>query len=84
MKPDSKTQEQESEFIQLVRERYDPGGEMSYEDEHTLLFLLNAPEQYEVEPEIAEICKGTSENIRQGTYALFPLHCPGQPSSVRF
>ena len=32
MKPDSKTQEQESEFIQLVRERYDPGGEMSYEE----------------------------------------------------
>ena len=57
MNPDSKTQEQESEFIQLVRERYDPGGEMSYEDEHTLLFLLNAPEQYEVEPEMLKYAK---------------------------
>lgn len=57
MKSDSKMQEQESEFIQLVRERYDPGGEMSYEDEQTLLFLLNAPEQYEVESEMLKYAK---------------------------
>lgn len=50
-------QEQESEFVQLVRERYDTDDEMSYEDEQTLLFLLNAPEQYEVEPEMLKYAK---------------------------
>ena len=34
----------ESEFVQLIRERYEPEGEMRYADEQNLLFLLNAPE----------------------------------------
>ena len=55
--PENGTQEQESEFVQLVRERYEPEGEMNYEDEQTLLFLLNAPEQYEVEPEMLKYAK---------------------------
>ena len=48
---------EESEWVQLVRKRYEPEGEMSYEDENDLLMLLNAPEQYEVEPEMLEYAK---------------------------
>lgn len=44
-------EEKESEWIQLVRERYEPPAdvEMERDDEECLLLLLNAPEQYEVE-----------------------------------
>lgn len=43
----------------LVRERYEPEPEvkMSYKDENELLMLLNAPEQYEVEPEMLAYAK---------------------------
>ena len=47
----------ESEFVQLIRERYEPEGEMRFADEQNLLFLLNAPEQYEVEPEMLKYAK---------------------------
>ena len=54
-----KSEECESEWVELVRERYepDPDVEMSYEDENNLLWLLNAPEQYEIEPEMLEYAK---------------------------
>lgn len=51
--------EYESEWVQLIRERYepDPDVEMSYEDENNLLWLLNAPEQYQVEEEMLQYAK---------------------------
>ena len=49
----------ESEWVLLVRERYDRGqsSDMSYEDEGDLLCLLNAPEQYEVEDKMLKYAK---------------------------
>ena len=49
----------ESEWVMLVRERYEPAPEieMSYKDENELLLLLNAPEQYEIEPEMLKYAK---------------------------
>ena len=54
-----KSEERESEWVELVRERYepDPDVEMSYEDENNLLWLLNAPEQYDIETEMMEYAK---------------------------
>ena len=47
---------QESVWVQYVREHYEPAVdvEMSYEDENNLLWLLNAPEEYQVEDEMLE------------------------------
>lgn len=52
-------EEMESEWVLLVRERYEPAPdvEMSYRDENDFLFLLNAPEQYEVEPQMLQYAK---------------------------
>ena len=47
----------ESEFIQLVRERWDVEGDMTVEDENNLIFLLNGPEHYQVEPEMLAYAK---------------------------
>lgn len=49
----------ESEWVMLVRERYEPAPEvkMSYKDENALLLLLNAPEQYEIEHEMLKYAK---------------------------
>lgn len=49
----------ETEWVKLVKERYgpDPGVEMSYEDENEFCFLLEAAEQYEVEPQMLEYAK---------------------------
>lgn len=41
----------ESKYVQLVRDRYEKD-EMSYEEEGTLLFLLNGPDQYGNEDEM--------------------------------
>ena len=80
MKSERKDPEQESEFIQLVRERYDPGGEMSYADENNLLFLLNAPEQYEVEPQMLEYAKAhpdiSAKDLMEYFHEIVP---PGLP-----
>ena len=38
----SRPAEAESEFIELVRARYEPAGDMPYEEEQDLLFLLMA------------------------------------------
>ena len=38
----------ESEYILLIRERYEKD-EMSFEEENDFLWLINAPEQYEKE-----------------------------------
>ena len=45
---------QESVWVQYVREHYEPSPnvEMSYADENNLLWLLNAPEGYQVEDEM--------------------------------
>ena len=49
----------ESEWVMLVRERYEPAPDvkMSYKDENELLMLLNAPEQYEVETDMLAYAK---------------------------
>lgn len=48
--------EPESEWVQYVRNHFEPAPdvEMSYEDENNLLWLLNAPEGYQVEDEMLE------------------------------
>ncbi len=53
----------ESEWVQLVRDRYEPepDAEMSYEEEGYLLCLLNAPEQYENEDEMLAYAKARPE-----------------------
>ena len=55
----TKRVQDESQWVTLVRERYepDPHIEMSYEDENYLLWLLNAPEQYEVEDQMLTYAK---------------------------
>lgn len=53
----SRPAEAESEFIELVRARYEPAGDMPYEEEQDLLFLLNAPAQYEAEPQMLDYAK---------------------------
>lgn len=45
-------EEQESEYLQLIRKRYEYDGEMSYEDEGNLLYLLNMPEELGIEEEL--------------------------------
>ena len=47
----------DSPFVALVREQYDPGGEMSYADECNLLLLLNGPAAYEVEDEMLQYAR---------------------------
>lgn len=44
----------ESIWVQLVRERYEPPADanMSHMEENNLIWLLNAPEQYQVEEEM--------------------------------
>lgn len=48
--------EQESKWVTLVRKRYEGNTKIkpSYENDCNLLFLLNAPEQYEVEDQMLE------------------------------
>ena len=50
----SKQDEKESEWVQYVREHFEPTPEveMSYADECHLLSLLNGPEAYRVENEM--------------------------------
>ena len=66
----------ESEFIQLVRERYEPEGEMSYADEQDLLFLLNAPAQYEVEPEMLKYAKSHPNSTMRELIGYFDSFVP--------
>lgn len=49
----------ESKWVQLVRKRYEPPKtiKMSYTDENNLVWLLNAPEQYEVEEKMLEFAE---------------------------
>lgn len=46
----------ESEYILLIRERYEKD-EMSFEEENDFLWLINAPEQYENEKEMLAFAK---------------------------
>lgn len=65
MRPDKEApeldQEQESEYLQFIREQYDPGGEMRPVDEAALLFLLNAPENWGIESQVMEYAKAHPE-----------------------
>lgn len=47
----------ENEYVKLIFERYDPGDTPSYAEENDFLWLLNAPEQYEVEKEMLKYAK---------------------------
>ena len=47
----------ESEYVSLIRERYEPEGDMEYEDEADLLLLLNGPEAYENEDQMLNFAK---------------------------
>lgn len=49
--------ELESEWVALVRDRFEGDEEMDYASEADFLCLLNAPEQYEVEDEMLEYAK---------------------------
>lgn len=44
----------ESEYVTLVRELYEPDGDMEYNEETKLLLLLNGPSQYGNEEEMLE------------------------------
>ena len=75
----------ESEFVQLVRERYEPDVEMSYADEQDLLFLLNAPEQYEVEPEMLKYAKSHPNSTMRELIGYFHSFVPdGLPPCAEF
>lgn len=46
---DEEDEEQESLYVELLRERYTPPDDASYEENADFLYLLNAPEQYGAE-----------------------------------
>lgn len=47
----------DNEYIRIIFERYDPGDNPDYTEENNFLWLLNAPEQYQVELEMLEYIK---------------------------
>ena len=47
----------ESEYVELVRELFEPEGDMEYNEETKLLLLLNGPDQYGNEEEMLEFLK---------------------------
>lgn len=82
MRSDTETSEldpeQESEYLQFIRERYDPGGEMKRADEYALLFLLNFPECWGVESQAMEYAKAHPElTVRELADYCFDNAPPG-------
>ena len=49
--------EDELEYVQLLRERYTPVGDAEYEEEADFLWMLNAPKQCCVQEEVLEYMK---------------------------
>ena len=43
---------EESKYVQLMRERFDHGQEMTYAEEALFLWLLNAPDAYQNEEQM--------------------------------
>lgn len=72
----------ETEWVKLVKERYgpDPGVEMSYQEENEFYFLLEAAEQYEVEPQMLGYAKKHPEaTVRQMVEYFVQIVPPGLP-----
>lgn len=55
---------EDSEFVALMRDRFEED-EMSYNDETTFLFLINAPDQYDNEAEMLKYAKEHPEKTMQ-------------------
>ena len=72
--------EDELEYVQLLRERYTPVDDAEYEEEADFLWMLNAPEQCCVQEEVLEYMKAHPEaslkELVQFFDSLFPDGIP--------
>lgn len=63
--------EDELEYVQLLRERYTPAEDAEYEEEADFLWMLNAPEQCYVQEEVLEYMKAHPEASLKDLIAFF-------------